>query len=336
MVLQLEGLSPSYLSGPFADGAVYPGELGVGSRGGPVYNTAIHETRTGEDYRISRWGRPQRVWSAQYGLRNFETIAKFLSFYRARTGAYEGFRFRDPFDWTTAPNGIISPDPDNQWSHRCLIGASNGVDTQFQLLKTYQHSNYQRPRPITHPIAPNQDGHFAHIYVGGVLQVEGTSYTLDYTTGIVTFAAPALAGSQIEWGGTFHVPARFGIEIDERYLATVGGTDAWELGQVPIVEIAQDAVWVDRRHPGGVWKSVIDTDYQISLGAGRLQMIRPTNNDATVYLPSVSLHPLGGDILTITNTSVDFLFKLADFDGTIIQTAVTPGEVIELWLRRNP
>jgi len=47
-----------------------------------------------------------------------------------------------------------------------------------------------------------------------VQQIEGTAYTLDITTGVVTFLGgyiPA-AGQEVRWSGEFDKPARFDVD----------------------------------------------------------------------------------------------------------------------------
>jgi uncharacterized protein (TIGR02217 family) len=50
--------------------------------------------------------------------------------------------------------------------------------------------------------------------VAGVEQVQDTAYTLDVTTGVITFLVghiPA-AGQEVRWTGEFDKPARFDVD----------------------------------------------------------------------------------------------------------------------------
>jgi uncharacterized protein (TIGR02217 family) len=71
------------------------------------------------------------------------------------------------------------------------------------------------------------------IGVNGILQAETTNYSIDYTTGIVTFVLPPANGVPITWGGEFDVPCRF--DTDELPLSL--DFYGYASGSVPIVEV---------------------------------------------------------------------------------------------------
>ena len=67
--------------------------------------------------------------------------------------------------------------------------------------------------------------------LNGVAQASG--WTVDTTTGIVTFAAAPAAGAVVRAGFEFDVPARFDTDFLEYDLP------AFELGQVPSVPVIE-------------------------------------------------------------------------------------------------
>ncbi|MSU92040.1 TIGR02217 family protein, partial [Rhodobacteraceae bacterium 2CG4] len=82
------------------------------------------------------------------------------------------------------------------------IGTGDGTTTAFQLTKLYASGAQSWTRVITKPVTGT-----VRIALGGVEQPSG--WTVDTTTGVVTFAAAPGAGVAITAGFEFDVPVRF-------------------------------------------------------------------------------------------------------------------------------
>ena len=101
----------------------------------------------------------------------------------------------------------------------------------FALAKTYGsvYSPYQRP--IAKPVAGS-----VRVAVGGSEVAEGTAFTVDTTTGVVTFLAghiPA-SGAAVTAGFLFDVPVRFDTDYLEVDLSAFA---AGAIPKIPLVEI---------------------------------------------------------------------------------------------------
>ncbi len=88
-----------------------------------------------------------------------------------------------------------------------MIGTGDGVTASFQLVKTYADAGATVTRTIAKPVAGT-----VRVAVNGVEQVP-TRYTVDVTTGRVTFANAyiPLVGAIVQAGFEFDVPVRFAV-----------------------------------------------------------------------------------------------------------------------------
>lgn len=188
-----------------------PLPISLKSSGGPQWNTSIVRVDNGYEQRNEPWAEDLGQWDVGSFVTTQAEMATLLDFFNGVQGRLHTWRFQDPKDYTAV----------NQ-----LIGTGNGVQTTYQLTKTYGAGGYSKRvrKPVT-----------AQITVGGVLQAAGTAYTLDTTTGVVTFLAghiPA-AGQAVRWSGEFDKPARF--DIDQ---LSVNYTDlVYSTVSIPVVEV---------------------------------------------------------------------------------------------------
>ena len=103
------------------------------------------------------------------------------------------------------------------------------IDMRSQ--KTYGGANAPYERRIQKPVAGS-----VTVEVDATLQVLGTDYTLDETTGLINFQSSAvpLSGAVISVGFEFDVPVRF----DTDHLAVNMATfQAGDVPSVPVVEV---------------------------------------------------------------------------------------------------
>jgi uncharacterized protein (TIGR02217 family) len=139
-------------------------------------------------------------------------IDELISFFRARRGKAYGFRFKD---WT-----------DHKATGQ-LLGTGDALQTQFQLVKHYPSGSVIEVRTITKPVAGT-----VKVYLDGTLQPSG--WSVDTTTGLVTFGTPLGLGVEVSADFAFDVPVRFdtdhmAVTIESYRLHT------WQ--QIPIVEL---------------------------------------------------------------------------------------------------
>ena len=202
---------------------LFPLDVALGSRGGPVRRTDIVTLASGREHRNSRWAASRRRYDAGLEVRTVEALHAVVTFFEERRGRLHGFRFRDRVDWRSGPPSA-PPTPLDQ-----ALGPGNGTTTVFALAKTYGGAHAPYRRLIAKPVSGT-----VRVAVNGVEQAAGAAYTCDPATGLIAFAAPPGAGAAVTAGFDFDVPVRFDtdeLEID------LSAFDAGAIPRVPLVEI---------------------------------------------------------------------------------------------------
>ena len=174
----------------------FPDNIGRGARGGPERRTQIVELASGDEERNASWANSRRRYDVAYGIRRADDLAAVVAFFEARNGRLHGFRLKD---WADYKSGLPSatPSPTDQ-----AIGTGDGATTAFQLVKRYASGGQTWTRDITKPVAGT-----VRLALGGVEQASG--WTVDTTTGLISFETAPASGVAITAGFEFDVPVRF-------------------------------------------------------------------------------------------------------------------------------
>jgi uncharacterized protein (TIGR02217 family) len=204
---------------------LFPLDIALKSAGGPQRRTDVVTLGSGREERNARWAHSRRRYDAGYGVKTFDALSQVVAFFEERRGRLYGFRWRDRLDYSSAaPDAaIVATDQ--------LIGTGDGTTTTFQLVKTYGslYSPYQRP--ILKPEAGS-----VRVAVAAAEMEEGTAFTVDAATGVVTFQpgfVPA-SGAAVTAGFLFDVPVRFDTDYLEVDLSAFA---AGAIPKIPLVEI---------------------------------------------------------------------------------------------------
>ena len=199
----------------------FPDDISRGARGGPERRTQIVELASGDEERNASWANSRRRYDVAYGIRRADDLAAVVAFFEARNGRLHGFRFKDWGDHKSClPSGTPSP-TDQQ------IGTGDGANTQFQLLKRYTSGAQSWTRPITKPVAGT-----VTIALNGTPQPSG--WSVDSTTGLVSFVIAPGAGATIKAGFAFDVPVRFDSDALD---VTLDLERLGSITSIPLVEI---------------------------------------------------------------------------------------------------
>jgi len=200
----------------------FPASLSFGAAGGPERRTEIVTLANGFEERNSPWEHSRRRYDAGLGLRALDDVETALAFFEARRGQLYGFRWKDWADYRSSrPSEPITDDDQ-------ILGTGDGAETAFQLTKTYSSGGFDYVRPIAKPVAGT-----VVVALDGAPQAEGTAFSLDAETGIVTFATAPAAGVQITAGFEFDVPVRFDTDT------LTATADAFAAGQVPSIPVVE-------------------------------------------------------------------------------------------------
>lgn len=171
-------------------------EIEAGAVAKPRFSTEVITTDGGWEVRNRRWAFPlhQFEFNVSPSDANADLIFEELrDLYYAAAGQADAFKFKHWSDFEGTAEAI---------------GTGDASDTTFQLIKNYTRGAVTQTRKITRPVLGT-----VLIYLNGVLQ--GSGYTVDYDTGIVTFTAAPGLGVAITATFEFDVPVRFADdEID--------------------------------------------------------------------------------------------------------------------------
>lgn len=200
----------------------FPTDISKGSAGGPERRTDIVTLRSGFEERNSIWRHSRRKYDASLGLRSLDDLHEVLEFFEARSGRLFGFRWKDWADHRSGPPRRTVSAADQ------LIGVGDGSDTTFQLVKRYTSGGVEYIRDIRKPVSGT-----VLVAVDGSPLSEGSGFTVDYTTGLITFASAPGLGLDITAGYHFDVPVRF----DTDFLSI--SVDAFEAGAIPAIDIIE-------------------------------------------------------------------------------------------------
>lgn len=192
----------------------FPPKIAYGASGGAEFNTSVTSTFAGFEQRNINWQKARGRWDVSTGLKNKADMDALQAFFRARFGKAYGFRFKDWTDYQAVGQNI---------------GTGNGTLTAFQLTKTYTSGGNSYVREIKKPVTGT-----VKIYLNAVLQMSG--YTVDHTTGVVTFSAAPGAGVVVSSDFDFDVPVRFDTDLLS-VRADGPGIYVWDA--IPIVELRQ-------------------------------------------------------------------------------------------------
>ena len=166
----------------------FPDNISRGARGGPERRTQIVELASGDEERNASWANSRRRYDAAYGIRRADDLAAVVAFFEARNGRLYGFRWKDWGDYKSClPSGM--PAATDQ-----VIGTGGGATTIFQLMKAYTSGAQTWVRTVT-------------VALDGVSQAAG--WSVDTTTGQITFTTAPASGVIVTAGFEFDVPVRF-------------------------------------------------------------------------------------------------------------------------------
>jgi uncharacterized protein (TIGR02217 family) len=203
----------------FIESPRFPEEISYGSSGGPVYSTTISESNSGHEKRNINWSLPRHEYNAALGVTH-ENFQDVLDFFHVAYGRAYGFRFKDWLDYKSCGVHETVSNIDQ------VIGTGDGSETQYQIIKTYVVGSSQKVRNITKPVSGT-----ILIAFDGVDQASG--WSVDTTTGIVTFSTAPGIDVEVSAGFEFDVPVRFNTDAIDASIDDYNSLNA----TIPLVEL---------------------------------------------------------------------------------------------------
>lgn len=182
----------------------FPEAIAYGATGGPEFATDMVVNQGGVEYRNANWAQGRGRYVVSHAIKTQSQLNALLAFFRARKGRAHGFRFKDWTDYSALDEAV---------------GVGNGVETAFQLVKSYSSGSVTYLRTISKPVAGT-----VVVYVDDVLQSSGVS--IDSSSGVIEFDSAPAVDAVITADFEFDVPVRFDVDwlpasIDEYGLYSV-------------------------------------------------------------------------------------------------------------------
>jgi uncharacterized protein (TIGR02217 family) len=188
--------------------------LPIDARTGAAYGDrygveAAKDPRTGKTYTRLRAPQPAREFSIHYTLDSADLWDRLLDLYHRAHGPLAGFRVKFIDDFSSNGNTAAPTALD-----QALEYISSGV---YQLQKKYGAGGTPLDiglpvRTITKPVAGS-----VLVAVDGAPQASG--WSVDTTTGLVTFATPPASNAVVTGGFLFDIPCRFSDKFDINHIA---------------------------------------------------------------------------------------------------------------------
>jgi len=175
----------------------------------PRFATRIQRAVSGRELRALDQPNPIWTWTLTYSLlrdqwdarggagqgTGYDELRTLMGFFLEQQGAFQPFLFADPSD-----NSVTGQ----------MLGTGDGSTAAFQLMRTMGAAlpGGGFAEPIT---APNV---VADVYFNGVRQSPG-GYSVDATSGLVTFTTPPPAGQSVSADFTYYFRVRFADDTTE-------------------------------------------------------------------------------------------------------------------------
>lgn len=189
----------------------FPRVLALMATGGPGYYTTINAGFSGYEQREQNWAASRRQYTVSFEHKPLALWQAFEAMFHAARGMANGWRLFDPGDYI------------GQGQYQAT---GDGTTKVFQMQKTYEFpiSEYEVIIPIQKPITSLIQDYQGNaltdtvvVYLNGAPQIANpgyvpggsAAYSLDETTGVITFVTAPARGVVITADYQYHIPVRF-------------------------------------------------------------------------------------------------------------------------------
>jgi uncharacterized protein (TIGR02217 family) len=180
------------------DDVLFPLAIGLGARKHVERRIDIVQLSGGREARNAQWRHGRRRYDFDGVSMSLDQVYDVETFFEARRGALNGFRFRDRTDFRSGPPTHALTPTDQ------VLGLGDGVVRDFALVKHYGEGASAYVRPIARPVSGS-----LRVAVGGA---ETTAFTFVADLGVVRLATPPANGASVTAGFMFDTPVRFESE----------------------------------------------------------------------------------------------------------------------------
>ncbi len=197
------------------------------AHGGPTFLTTVIALAGGTEKRNIEWSKQRLSWDVAYGVQTQQDLEAVQSLFYICFGRARGFRFKDWSDYQIGD--FINDIP-------TTIGNGDGATTLFQAFRLYSipgdsDTDDVYERTITRLVQGTMQ-----LFLNTTLKTEGTDFTVNYDTGIITMASAPAMGVDVNIMCEFDVPVRFDTDSLQK---SVIWTGAQSVSSIPIIELKE-------------------------------------------------------------------------------------------------
>lgn len=306
----------------FLEDNIFPDDISAGSRGGPTFAVSVVETDSGKRERVLRHSQSQRRYDVAYGVRSQEQLYAIIEHFEVSQGRTQGFRFKDWADYSTTGSGTTHLDTDDAVTATdVVLGTGDASTTTFQLIKKYTRGATTRNRTIEKPVSGS-----VLVALDGVPQSSG--FSVNTTTGVVTFTTAPANNVEVTAGFEFDVPVMYDTDLEGMTLTFYGGGD---IPSIPLIELVNETQVQDEFYYGDAKNfGAITADQAITLLDGRVLVFEQSTSSLEIILPVKTTVPVGAPLWYLINDGSTSLDVTDEDLNTVITLGVGDIAVILL------
>ena len=306
----------------------FPEEIAKGSRGGPRMSLFSVDLDSGAQERSRRWPVYRWEFDVGVGIKKLSQLDDAYNHYLA-VGVENSFPYKDLHDFTSASDNRSPPASSGTMDQ--IIGIGDGVKATFQLGKTYTFGQRNYARAIRKPVSGT-----ITVSVAGTIKTLGTQYTVNFSTGEITFTGgniptnPQIIRASFE----FRVPVFYGLDFN--YKTSLDAVDAGRLPDMTLVEdVTQGTITPEFMYQGGgdTITFGVDTPYDYAWGSS--VVLDPTVTPLSIILPDINELPFGGPYLWFYNKGTAKTINFKNKATLATEFSLTGGTGAAVVVRRD-
>lgn len=194
-----------------------PEDVERGARGGPGFKTTVIPLSGGKEKRNIEWARSRGNWDVGYGVQGKAAFDIVLDFFHVMEGKAHSFPFKD---WSDFEIGVDATDTEQE------VGLGDNIEKDFQIVRKYVAGSVTKDRIIEKPVSGT-----VRVFLATVEQFSG--FTINLTTGIITFTVAPGVGVSVGVICEFDTPVRF--DIDDLDLVVL----LYDAGSIPNIALIE-------------------------------------------------------------------------------------------------
>jgi len=214
------------------------------------------------------------------GLKSQSDLAELRRFWLARNANLHSFRFKDKYDFTTATDGISTPNYND-----VNLGTQAANTRLIQLYKKYTYGSTTHSRPLKKIV----EGTVRVGYNGSEIT---SGFSVNHSQGILCFTNYVGTSGPVTFGCEFDVPVKFTSECASYFPCSMEFYD-YASTEISIIETSEVPIFNEGFLAGGSQYTALSGTTSYTMPAEQkdifCHLIYPLSGNSTITLPAPSL-----------------------------------------------